>query len=92
MVLFAEPCLASPYNGMGIGEGINIPVEDDPFPDHLCIFIEMMAFHEIPNEITNDDLFIIPRKVYVGQVVHSGSGFRIERDVCKDIIIFKTTP
>jgi hypothetical protein len=59
MVLFAEPCLTAPYNGMRVGEGIDVPVENDPFPDHLCIFIEVMTFHEIPNEITDDNLFIV---------------------------------
>jgi hypothetical protein len=58
---------------MRIGERINIPVQNDTFPYHLCILAEMIPFHEIANEITYDDFLIITRKIYMGEVIHGNN-------------------
>jgi len=92
VILLVQSGFAAPYDGMRVGEGINIPVQNNAFPDHLGVLIKMMPFHKIANEITYDDLFIITREIYMGQVIHVGLGYSVRRAACKDIILFKTLP
>ena len=70
MILTCKEYFTSVNYGMPVGETINMPVENNTFPDQIGIFKVITPFYIIAY-IVSDDYFVrIARQIYVGQDIH----------------------
>src|SRR5690606_32593584 len=69
-VIFMESLAALPHNGMGIGEGVDFPVQQDALLDPYRKMIEFVGPDVIGEKVAQGNFIIVEGKVDVCEKVH----------------------
>jgi hypothetical protein len=70
VITLHQPESAPACDGMGVGKGINITMDQDPFPHQFRKMHIILSLHVITHEVPYNDLLIAPRKICVGKKIH----------------------